>query len=209
LTLRDKQTAGARLALILLAALAAVLGLVLPALSASAVTLSAAETRVGASDLAGGVAVGVHECITAGQRPVRGPSQLQVAAGSCVAAEAAPRMGGSTIGGVDHATSNMIKYSNKHPEAGMYDVIGHGSPNDIAGRSAAEVADRVRAASGGQDIRLLSCQTGCPTGTFAQDLANALGARVKAPTTDIGASSRGNTLTIFDGGEWRWFSPQG
>ncbi len=37
-------------------------------------------------------------------------------------------MGGSTIGGVDHATGNMIKYSNKNPEAGMYDVIGHGSP---------------------------------------------------------------------------------
>lgn len=110
---------------------------------------------------------------------------------------------------MDYATNAMTKYSAKNPEAGMFDVIGHGSPNDVAGRSAAEVADSIRAASGGQDIRLLSCRTGCPTGSFAQDLANNLGVRVKAPTTDIGASSRGNTLTIFDGGEWRWFSPGG
>lgn len=42
----------------------------------------------------------------------------------------------------------------------MFDVIGPGSPNDIAGRSAAEVADSIRAASGGQGIRLLSCLMG-------------------------------------------------
>lgn len=69
------------------------------------------------------------------------------------------------------------------------------------------MAAKIRSASGGQNIRLLSCQTGCPTGNFAQDLSNELGVRVMAPTTDIGASNRGNTLTIFDGGEWRWFDP--
>jgi hypothetical protein len=59
----------------------------------------------------------------------------------------------------------------------------------------------------GQNIRLLSCQTGCPTGTFAQELADRMGVRVMAPTTDIGASGRGKTLTVFDGGQWRWFDP--
>lgn len=125
-----------------------------------------------------------------------------------IAAEAG-RMGGTTIGGVDHATASMIKYSNKNPAAGYYAVIGHGSPTDIAGRSASEVAQRIGTSSGSQDIRLPACRTGCPTGTFAQDLANTMGVRVMAPTTDIGASTRGNTLTIFDGGEWRWFTPEG
>jgi hypothetical protein len=118
------------------------------------------------------------------------------------------RMGSSTIGAKDYATQSMIRFSQKHPEPGVHDVIGHGTPNSLSGQSASEVANRIGTASGGQDIRLLSCQTGCPTGSFAQDLANTLGVRVKAPTTDIGASSRGNTLTIFNGGEWRWFSPK-
>lgn len=74
---------------LLLAALTVVLGLLLPAAPASAAALPAAETRVGASALAAPDIVGVHECITAGQRPVRGPSQLQIAVGNCVAAEGA------------------------------------------------------------------------------------------------------------------------
>lgn len=73
---------------LLLAALTVVLALLMPAAPASAATLPAAETRVGASGPATAVVVGVHECITAGQRPVRGPSQPQVVAGNCVAAEA-------------------------------------------------------------------------------------------------------------------------
>jgi hypothetical protein len=101
----------------------------------------------------------------------------------------------------------MQKYSDKNPAEGYYDVIGHGTPGSIEGRSAAEVADRIRVASGGQNVRLLSCQTGCPTGNFAQDLADRLGVRVQAPTSDIGASGRGNSLEFFDGGEWRWFDP--
>jgi hypothetical protein len=70
-----------------------------------------------------------------------------------------------------------------------------------------ELASKISAGSGGQNIRLLWCQTGCPTGTFAQELADRMGVRVMAPTTDIGASGRGKTLTVFDGGPWRWFDP--
>ena len=73
----------------------------------------------------------------------------------------------------------------------------------------ADVAAKIRATPGwnGQNVRLLACDTACPSGTFAQDLANALGVTVKAPTTKIGASGSGRTLEIFDGGEWKWFSP--
>jgi hypothetical protein len=72
---------------LLLAALAVVLALLLPSVPASAAALPAAETRVGASGPATAVVVGVHQCITAGQRPVRGPSQPQIVVGNCVAAE--------------------------------------------------------------------------------------------------------------------------
>lgn len=102
---------------------------------------------------------------------------------------------------------NMQRFSARNPEEGYFDVLGHGCPNDIAGYSPAEVAEKIRPLSGGQDIRLLSCQTGCPRGSFAQDLANEMGVRVMAPTTDIGASGSGKALTVFDGGKWRWFDP--
>ena len=70
-----------------LAALVAVLAVLLPAGMASASGSPAAETRVGAIHPTTSTVVGVHECISAGQRPVRGPSQLQVVVGHCVAAE--------------------------------------------------------------------------------------------------------------------------
>lgn len=125
-----------------------------------------------------------------------------------VAANTATRMGGSaTFGGMDAATKNMIRFSERNPMEGYYDVIGHGSPSSLSGMSADELAAKIASSSGGQNIRLLSCQTGCPSGTFAQDLANRLGVRVMAPTTDIGASGSGKTLTVFDGGQWRWFDP--
>lgn len=49
--------------------------------------------------------------------------------------------------------------------------------------------------------------TGCPSGSLAQDLADELGVTVLAPTTEVGASSTGKTMTIFDGGRWLWFEP--
>lgn len=96
------------------------------------------------------------------------------------------------------------------PEPGMFDVIGHGTPSSVSGMSASELAGAIRARPGwaGQDIRLLSCSTGCPTGTFAQDLANNLGVVVRAPSTDIIVSSRGG-ITFEGGGGWRIFSPGG
>lgn len=77
---------------LLLAALAAVLAFVMPAGTASASGPPAAQTRVGAITPAVTTVVGVHECITAGQRPVWGPSQLRLALGHCVASEEVPRV---------------------------------------------------------------------------------------------------------------------
>jgi hypothetical protein len=117
-----------------------------------------------------------------------------------------PRMR-AIFGARDTATKNMIRWAERHPEPGYYDVIGHGSPNSLSGMSADELAAEIGGSLNGQNIRLLPCQTGCPSRSFAQDLANRLRVRVMAPTTDIGASGKGKTLTIFDGGEWRWFDP--
>lgn len=103
----------------------------------------------------------------------------------------------------------MLKYAERHADDGIYDVVGHGTPNDIAGYSAQEVADRISPTLGGRVVRLLSCETGSPSGSFAQDLANNLGVTVQAPTTNIGASGSGKTLFFETGGEWKWFTPQG
>ncbi len=82
-----RRTSSPRWRVLLLAALAALAALLLPAATASAATPSAAETRVGAIGPAVTTIVGIHECITAGQRPVRGLSQPQIALSNCVAAE--------------------------------------------------------------------------------------------------------------------------
>jgi len=73
---------------VLLAALAAILAVLLPAGTASASGLPAAETRVGAISPTVSHVVGVAEHIAAGQHWVRGPSQLRPVVGNCVAAEA-------------------------------------------------------------------------------------------------------------------------
>ena len=82
------QPLRARWRVLLLAALAAVLALVLPAGAASASGLPAAETRVGVISPTVSTVVGVAEHIAAGQRRSRAPSQLRLVSGHCVAAEA-------------------------------------------------------------------------------------------------------------------------
>ena len=81
------QPLRARWRVLLLAALAALLALVLPAGTASASGLPAAQTRVGAIHPAVVQIVGVAEHIAAGQRRSRAPSQLRLVSGHCVAAE--------------------------------------------------------------------------------------------------------------------------
>jgi hypothetical protein len=123
-------------------------------------------------------------------------------------ARSSTRLSGQAIfGGRDTAVKNMIRYSERYPMDGYYDVIGHGLPDSVVGMSASELAKKIGPATQGQNVRLLSCLTACESGTFAQDLADELGVTVLAPTTEISASGKGKTLTIYDGGEWRWFNP--
>jgi RHS repeat-associated protein len=95
-------------------------------------------------------------------------------------------------------------------EPGYFDVIGHGTPADVSGMSASELASEIQATPSWEDqnVRLLSCSTGCPSGTYAQDLANELGVTVQAPTSDFLVSSRGG-ISFLDGGGWAYFSPVG
>lgn len=72
---------------VLLAALAAVAALLLPAAPASAASVPAAGNGVGAITTETIFTVGVHESVSAGGHRVRGPSQLQLVSGHCVAAE--------------------------------------------------------------------------------------------------------------------------
>lgn len=107
----------------------------------------------------------------------------------------------------DKAIQNALKVPG---EEGYFDVVGHGTPSDVSGMSPAELAAKLEANPGwgGQNVRLLSCSTGCPSGTYAQDLANQLGVTVQAPTTDFLVSGRGG-ITFLDGGGWQWFRPGG
>lgn len=91
------------------------------------------------------------------------------------------------------------------PEAGFHDVIAHGTPTgiyDAAGNllSPAQAASVIRSTPSwaGQNIRLLSCSTGCPSGAFAQGLADELGVAVRAPTVDFYVNSRG--VPVLDPG---------
>ena len=101
------------------------------------------------------------------------------------------------------------------PEAGFHDVVAHGTPTgiyDTTGNllSPADAASVIRSTPSwsGQSIRLLSCSTVCPSGTFAQGLADELGVAVRAPTVDFFVNSRG--VPVLDpGGSWITYSPGG
>ena len=116
------------------AALAAVLALLLPGTVASASPLSAPGTRVGVQAPTIVTFVGVHECITAGQRPVRGPSQPQLMVGHCVAAEAGDA--GATAGD-DLATQCLNSFTADTPV-----LMAHGKQEPIAD---VKVGDKVLA----------------------------------------------------------------
>lgn len=142
----------------------------------------------------------------------RGPgwfvARRRVCFSSVVAAEDAASLSGRVRINPELGDTAIRNAGRVPGEQGVFDVIGHGTPNELGGMSPAEVAGDIRGTPswGGQDVRLLSCSTGCPTGSFAHDLANELGVGVKAPTTDIYVSSRGG-ITFGPGGERQWFHP--
>lgn len=93
----------------LLAAVAALAVTVLGAGTASAATVTVAETRVGASMVATAHIVGPNKCITTGQRWGNAPSRSELTAGSCVAAKAvAPRFIANSAGDILDTTRVTI-----------------------------------------------------------------------------------------------------
>jgi len=121
------QPSKARRRALLLTVLVALVALLFGTVTASAAALPAAETRVGA--IAPGVCriVGVHERITAGQRSVRGPSQLQVVSGHGVADNPAGSKTGSdgkTVGAPRTGTWNYC-----YDRAGRLNTFTDTDPN--------------------------------------------------------------------------------
>lgn len=113
----------------------------------------------------------------------------------------------------------------KH-EPGFTDVAVHGSPDRIAvyinkdGNDREIILDHRRLASylkkdsgyKGGKIRLLSCSTGRPTGSFAQNLANKMGVTVRAPSDKLFIFPNGRMIigpdVYHNTGRWIDYHPQ-
>jgi hypothetical protein len=95
------------------------------------------------------------------------------------------------------------------PEPGYFDVIGHGTPFDVSGLSPQQLAAHIRNTPswGGQNVRLIACQTGCPVSTYSQTLANELGVAVKAANVDVFPQYSGK-LKLGPGGSWFTYTPE-
>ena len=100
------------------------------------------------------------------------------------------------------------------PLKSYFDVAMHGSPTAVGfGTAELNMSPRLLAAIirhtkgwNGQNIRLLSCRTGQQIGDaycFAEELANALGVKVKAPNDILYISELGN-LRIGDDGKGKF-----
>ncbi|MBL7974062.1 MAG: hypothetical protein JNJ85_04070 [Candidatus Kapabacteria bacterium] len=104
--------------------------------------------------------------------------------------------GNISLGAVDDA---FIKNAqNIKPIEGFFDVVAHGSPTSVELNVGEEISHRILANLirthpdyVGQDIRLLSCNTGQYSNGFAQNLSNKLGVKVIAPNDLIWAAPSG------------------
>lgn len=101
---------------------------------------------------------------------------------------------------------------------GYFDFAAHGTPghieygsrdNKMSARDLARVIKHNEAYNG-EKIRLLSCSTGATKDGFAQQLANALGVEVEAPTDVLFIYPGGRMKIGYDGsGEMKIFKPYG
>lgn len=101
-------------------------------------------------------------------------------------------------------------------KAGYFDIAAHGAPNAIEYGSesmmlsARELARIIRHNEdyNGEKIRLLSCSTGSADDGFAQQLANALGVEVEAPSDILLVYPNGSYKIGYDNsGRMRTFKP--
>ena len=101
---------------------------------------------------------------------------------------------------------------------GFFDFAAHGSATNIEYGSkdkvlsAREVARIIQHSEkyNGEKVRLLSCSTGSVEDGFAQQLANALGVEVEAPSDILIVAPNGSYKIGYDGsGEMKTFKPKG
>ena len=101
-------------------------------------------------------------------------------------------------------------------KVGYFDFAGHGAPNSVEydarnkELTARELARIIKHDSSyhGEKIRLLSCSTGSTKDGFAQQLANALGVEVEAPSDVLIVAPNGTFKVGYDGsGEMVTFKP--
>jgi RHS repeat-associated protein len=157
-----------------------------------------------------------------------GASKLETGAAGTAKAESKQV---STFFNPEDRLNDLVPRTRRAP--GYHDVWIHGSPNSVSpsmadaeSGGASVVNHRVLAQMLEQDpnytggpIRLCSCQTGAPTGSFAQDLANKMGVEVMAPNGylwvfDNGRMSVGRPgallrRKVYFGGRWLTFQPGG
>jgi hypothetical protein len=115
----------------------------------------------------------------------------------------------------------LAKYApNITREAGFRDVVVHGTPGSLdvlhngkwVKLRPNEFRNWLRSQGfrGKEDIRLISCSTGANPKGVAQDIANGLGVRVKAPTDKAWVFPDGHMTvgpTQKGGGSWEIFTP--
>lgn len=105
------------------------------------------------------------------------------------------------------------------PKEGFYDVALHGTPKNVEffgepidAKTLAKIIRNRKDYSKGSKVRLLSCSTGKITDTancFAQQLANALGVEIEAPTDDIFVYPNGDFIIgKKNNGEMKLFYPR-
>lgn len=101
---------------------------------------------------------------------------------------------------------------------GYFDFAAHGTPKSVLydnknkNMSARELARVIEHDEKyhGEKVRLLSCSTGAVDDGFAQNLANALGVEVEAPTDVLLVYPNGKMKIGYDGsGEMKIFKPNG
>lgn len=132
----------------------------------------------------------------------------------------------SLVGNLRKGKDLAIAAKRVKKEAGFTDVAVHGAPDHIevfrmingkekgvrlTHRDLAKFLKADKGYSGG-NIRLLSCNTGRSTGSFAQDLANKMGVTVKAPSDTLHIWPNGKMVigpnAYTNSGQWITYKPK-